>query len=188
VFHPSAPFGHPDSFALQVVAGTLNGRTGRLHRDLVLDDGIAYSASVLQHPLRRAGYFVFSAETRGDTDPARLVAAWESQARRLAEEPIPAAELDKVKAQIAADAWRRLKDPEDLLRQLLIYSGLGNWRQINDWPDRVLAVTAEQASAAARRHLTPKHRTVALYRRQPTAAATSAADVGPTPKSVGGAR
>ena len=71
VLYPTVPFRHPDSYPLQLVAGLLNGRSGRLHRSLVLEQGIAFAASGMQHPLRRAGHFAFSAETRATIDPNR---------------------------------------------------------------------------------------------------------------------
>jgi predicted Zn-dependent peptidase len=163
--YPTVPFRHPDSYKLQVLAGVLNGRTGRLYRSLVLENGLAYSASVLQHPLRRAGSFLFSGESRGSTDPAELRPAWDAQVDRLAAEPIPAAELEKVKNQITAEAYRRLQNSTSLMRQLLIYDGLGEWRHINDWPERILRVSAPEIGEVARRYLAEGRPAVAIYRR-----------------------
>ncbi len=167
--YPSVPFRHPDSYRLQVLAGLLNGRTGRLHRSLVLDRQIAYSASVLQHPLRRAGSFLFVAEASGATDPRALEAAWLDEVAALTGAALAGRELQTVKNQITADAYRRLRDSDALMRQLLIYDGLGDWRHINDWPERILQVSAAEVVDVARRYLLEGTPARAFYYRQGTA-------------------
>lgn len=164
--YPSVPFGHPDSYALQVLAGILNGRTGRLHRSLVLDQQLAYSASVLQHPLARDGSFLFTAEARGQADPTLLAEAWRRELDRVVSEPLPERELTKVQKQITADAYRQLQDPEALMRQLLIYDGLGDWRHIHTWPERILSVQPAEVVDVARRYLVEGRPATAFYYRQ----------------------
>ncbi len=177
--YPSVPFRHPDSYRLQVLAGLLNGRAGRLYRSLVLDQKLAYTASVLQHPLRRSGSFLFTAEARGDADPRPLEDAWLKEVERLAEEPPDGDELARVQNQITADAYRRLRDTEALMRQLLIYDGLGDWRHINDWPERVLAVSAAEVADVARRYLRAARPARALYFREGTPLPTAPRATGP---------
>ena len=165
VLYPTVPFRDPDSYPLQVLAGLLNGRSGRLHRALVLEQRIAFSASAMQHPLRRAGHFAFSAETRGEALPADLVRAWDRELARLVAEPIPEAELERVRNRLAADGLRRLKEPGALMKQLLIYESLGSWREIDEWTGRILGVSEEEVRRAAQRYLTRDRRLVAIYRR-----------------------
>ena len=165
VLYPTVPFGHLDSTGLEVLAGVLNGRTGRLYRSLVLGREIAFAASTAQNSLHRAGYFSYIAEAKGETAPEDLLAAWDSELERLTTEPISDLELKKVQNRLTADAFRRLKDPVSLLQQLLVYEALGDWRHLNRWPDEVLAVGPDRIQEVARRHLKPDKRTVAFYRR-----------------------
>jgi zinc protease len=181
LLYRTVPFGHPDAAALEVLAGLLNGRTGRLHRALVLERGIAFSAFALSNPLRRAGQLSLTAEARGDSSHGELVAALEEELRRLAEEPIAADELTKVKNQITADAFRRLRQPAALMLQLLVYDALGDWRQIETGPARALAVTAADVQRVTRRYVLNGERTVGLFR--PRGEATAAA-----PEAVTGRR
>lgn len=176
LLYRTVPFGHPDGAALEVLAGLLNGRTGRLHRALVLERGIAFSAFAVSNPLRRAGQLSLTAEARGESSHGELVAALEEELRRLAEEPIPADELTKVKNQITADAFRRLRQPAALMLQLLVYDALGDWRQIESGPARALAVTAADVQRVTRRYLLDGERTVGLFspRGEETAAAPGA--------------
>jgi predicted Zn-dependent peptidase len=167
VLYPSVPFGHPDSDALSVMAALLNGRSGRLFRRLVLGREIAFAAHAQQRPLKQAGFFAFRAETKSGADPQELVEAWDEELGKLLEEPLADGELTRAKNLLTADALRRLKEPVALLRQLLIYQGLGDWQRINDWPRNILSVSEAEVRAATERYLRPSQRTIALYYRAP---------------------
>jgi predicted Zn-dependent peptidase len=165
VLYPSAAFGEAESRVLEVLAAVLNGRSGRLYRSMVLGKQIAFSASALQSQLRQAGYFSFRAETKADSRHEDLLAAWDQEVARLQTELVTAEELLRAKNRLTADSFRRLKDPASLLVQLLVYQGMGDWREINSWPRQVLRVEAEQLRAATKRYLDAGNRTVAFYRR-----------------------
>ncbi|RMF21189.1 MAG: insulinase family protein, partial [Deltaproteobacteria bacterium] len=167
VRYHTVPFEHKDSYALDVLAGLLNGRTGRLYKSLVLDKQIASRTAASQDSRKYAGAFSFFAESKGEATPEQLEQAWYEELRKIQEEPIPEEELQKVKNKIAADAYRRLERPFFLMLQLLYFDGLGDWRYINTWADKTLAVTAEQVKDVAQRYFTENNRTVALYYRKP---------------------
>ncbi|MDX1502008.1 MAG: pitrilysin family protein [Thermoanaerobaculia bacterium] len=166
VLYPSVPFRHPDSYPLQLLSALLSGSSGRLHRSLVVERQIAFSASARQHPLRRAGEFVYRAVAAGGAAPADLVAAWDDELAALLASPIPAEELERARNGLLADGLRRLADPAALMKQLLIYDGLGEWREVEQWPDRIQAVTGPQIRDAARRHLRPETRLAVEVRRR----------------------
>ncbi len=172
----SVPFRHRDAYALDVLAGLMNGRTGRLYKALILDQEIASSASTNQNSRKWAGVFSFQAETKGDATPDQLEAAWVEELRRLREEPIPTEELQKVKNQIAAAAFRRLQNPFSLLIQLVFYDGRGDWQYMNYWAEKTLAVTAEDVQRVAGAYFAPENRAVARYDRK---AGTAAEEVPP---------
>lgn len=169
-FH-TTPFQHKDEYVLQVIEGLLNGETGRLKKSLVLDRQIAASAFSSQQSWKYNGFFTLAAETKGEATPADLEAALVAELERLQNEPVPALELQKVKNQIAADAYRRLESPFFLLLQLLFYEGFGDWTYLNQGPARMLAVTAEDVTRVAKRYFGPAQRTVATYLRKAGAAA-----------------
>ena len=166
IAYQTVPFMHKDSYPLDVLAGLMNGRTGRLEKQLVLKDQIATSASASQDSRKWAGVFTFFAETSGEATPAQLEAAWYAEVAKIQNEPVPAEELQKVKNQIAADAFRRLENPFFLMVQLLYYEGLGDWRYLNSWAERTLAVTADDVQRVAKAYLTKENRTVGVYTRK----------------------
>ena len=166
VRYHSVPFAHADSYALDVLAGLMNGRTGRLYKSLVLDKEIASTASTGQDSRKYAGAFSFFAETKGDARPEDLQAAWYEELERIEREPIPAEEMQKVKNRIAANAFRRLESPFFLMLQLLFYEGLGDWGYVNYWADKTLAVSDEDVKRVVKKYFAPANRAVALYRRK----------------------
>ena len=171
VGYKTDPFRHKDTYALSVLQGLLNGQTGRLYKSFVLDKKIATSASAFQMAQKWAGSFFFSAETKGDATPEQLEAAWYEELRKIQEDPIPADELQKVKNQTAANAYRRIENGFSLLVQLLRYDGLGDWTYINDWADRTMAVTEADVKRVAKTYFTKENRNVAVYNRKAGTAA-----------------
>jgi predicted Zn-dependent peptidase len=165
ILHHTVPFGHPDTYALDVLSGLLNGRSGRLHRSLVLRRGAAFSAFARHEALRRGGSFVVSAEARGGASPEDLEVAWKQELKRLQEEPVALEELEKVKNQISTEAYRRLREPAGLMLELLHSAGLGDWTHVDRWPEGALAVIAEDVGRVARTYFGEAGRTVALFRR-----------------------
>lgn len=161
----TVPFRHKDSYALDVLAGLLNDRSGRLYKTLVLDHEIASDAGSFQDSRKWSGAFSLSAETKGDATPADLERALEEELRKIREEPIPDRELQKVKNQITASSYRRLASGFFLLLQLLVYDGMGDWEYINEWADNTLAVTADDVQRVAATYFAPSNRAVARYTR-----------------------
>ena len=69
---------------------------------------------------------------------------------KLKKEPIPAEELQKVKNQAKANAYRRLSSPFSIAIQLMIYDGFGDWRYINTYAEEVDRVTAADLQRVAK--------------------------------------
>ncbi len=165
ILYHTVPFRHGDSYALSVLAGILNGRTGRLYKSMVLDRQIATSAGVYQNSNKYGGAFGVDIEAKGEVTPGQLEAAWYQELAKLQGELVAPAELKKIKNRTAASAFRRLRKPMSLLIQLLYYDGLGDWTYLNDWARKTRQVTAEEVREVARRYFAPQNRLVGLYYR-----------------------
>lgn len=166
----AVPFNHRDSFALEIMSNVLNGRTGRLYKSMVEGKGIASSASARPSgfggPSKYAGYFAFDAEVKGDATPEDLEKAWYEELEKLQKEPVSEHELQKVKNQSAANAYRRLQNNFFLLVQIGYYEGLGGWEYLNESPAKLQAVTAEDIQRVAKRYFDRTNRNVAIYTRK----------------------
>jgi len=166
VRYHTVPFNHRDSFALQILAEILNGRTGRLYKSMIEGSEIASSAYAGQDSRKYAGYFAFAGEVKGDAAPEDLERAWYGELERLQNEPVPDQELQKVKNQVAADSYRRLQRNGMLLFQLALYEASGGWRYINENPVKLMAVTAGDIMRVADTYFDKSNRCVAIYTRR----------------------
>ncbi len=164
------PFNHVDGFALEVMGDVLNGRTGRLYKSMVEGKKIASSASAQTSafggPSKYAGYFAFSAEVKGDAKPEQLEEAWYGEVAKLQNEPVSERELQKVKNQLAADAYRRLQNNFFLMLQLGYYEGLGGWEYLNESPAKLQAVTAADIQRVAKKYFEATNRCVGIFTRK----------------------
>lgn len=167
-------FQHKDSYALDVMSSILNGRTGRLYKDMVEGSKVASSAGAQQDSRKYAGAFSFEAETKGESTPVQLEEGWYAELKKLQTEAVPAEELQKVKNQAMADSYRRLQSNFFLLIQLAQAEALGDWSEINKESAKVQAVTAEDIKRVANQYFDKTNRSVATYTRK--AGATMAAD------------
>lgn len=166
VRYRSVPHGHPDEAVFDVIADLLNGRTGRLYKSLVEDQGIAAQANASNRAMRYAGMFSFSALPKGDAELTDLEAAWYQELDRLKTEPVGERELQKVKNQQAADTFRGLQDNSSLFFQLAITEAYGDYEYLNEYPDRIAAVTPEDIMRVANEYFGADERAVSLYTRR----------------------
>ncbi|HUG43960.1 MAG TPA: pitrilysin family protein [Acidobacteriota bacterium] len=167
----AVPFNHEDMFALDLLADILSGRTGRLYRSLVEEKQLAVGQpSAGMQSLRYEGFFQVGAEVKEGADPLQLEAGLMREIEKLQEDLVPERELQKVKNQAMANSFRRLQSNFFLLLQLLIYDSSDDWTYLNESPEKVQAVTAEEVREAARRYLKPEKKNVAVYLRREGAA------------------
>ena len=160
------PFVHKDRSALDLLTDVLSGRTGRLYKGLVLGKQVANEAGASVDFKKYAGSVQLQAVVKDGKDPQAVEDAIEAEIERLAKEEVPADELQKVKNQAKANAYRRLSSPTFIMFQLLIYEGLGDWRYINTYADEVDRVTAADLKRVAAEHLTRENRTVGIFTRK----------------------
>ncbi|PYQ17889.1 MAG: hypothetical protein DMF79_16345, partial [Acidobacteria bacterium] len=164
------PFVHKDEDALDLLTDILSGRTGRLYKGLVLGRQVANEASGSVDPRKYAGIVEIECVVKDGKDPAAVEQAVYEEIERLQKEPVPAEELQKVKNQAKANAFRRLASPMSIAIQLLVYDGRGDWRYINTSPEKLDAVTAEDLQRVAKEYLTKESRTVGVFLRKEGAA------------------
>jgi len=162
------PFVHKDRASLDLLSDVLSGRTGRLYKALVLGRQVANQAFAFADLKKYAGAFGVEVTLKDGQDPGAAEAALYAELERLKSEPIPDEELQKVKNQAKAAAYRRLYRPMSILQQLLVYDGLGDWRYINTASVETDAVTAADVQRVARQYLSPERRTVGVFRRKET--------------------
>ena len=171
IWYHSVPFVHKDRSVADLLSDILSGRTGRLYKGVVQGRELANETQASVSLKKYAGVFEVEAVVKDGKDPATLEAAIYEELERLASEPVPAAELQKVKNQAKANAYRRLSSPSFIALQLLYYDGLGDWQYINSYSDEIDRVTPADLQRVARATFAKENRTVGVFLRKGGAAA-----------------
>ena len=156
-----------DAPALAVLARVLGGgRTGRLYRRLVADEGLATSVSVFTGP----GYigprmFNIGVQPVAGASMAELEAAIYDEVADLQRHPPTPLEMQRVRNQLEAQAIHRLRSNLGLALQLAESAGYhGDWRETFRRAQRLSEVTAADVRRVAEQYLVPFNRTVAVVR------------------------
>ena len=154
-----------ESAALDVLAQLIGGGANSyLYRALVIDKPLAVSAG--------AGYsgtaldstqFMISASPKPGVEFTDVEKAIEAVIAEVATNPVPAADLERVKTQLIAEAIYAQDSQATLARWYgaALTTGL-SVEDIRAWPSRIAAVTADQVRQAARTWL-DKNRSVTGY-------------------------
>ena len=182
VRYHGVPFFHKDSYALEVMASVLNGKTGRLYKTMVEGKEIASSARFGVDTKKYAGAISFYGTVKGDAAPENLENAWSEQVLVLQNETVSSYELEKVKNNVVADQVRQLQSNFYLMIQLGYAEAVGGWEAINYSKDLLLAVTAEDIMYVANKYLQKNNSSVAIYNRSSDAGPIDASLDGFTPE------
>lgn len=160
-----------EPYALEVLAGVLSGNpAARLNQRLVRESKLAIDASAGYDLMARGRQSIFALDatpSEGKT-VADVEAALIQQIESIKESGVTAEELDRVKAGvIAADVYKR---------DSMFYQGMQigtietigfPWKILEDYPNKLRAVTPEQVQAVAKKYLLKDNLTVATLDPQP---------------------
>jgi zinc protease len=154
-----------ESPALDVLAQLMgNGSNSYLYRALVVDRPLAVSASAgYQGTSLDATQFVIAASPKPGVDFAQIEQVFDSVIADVAQNPVRAEDLERVKTQLIAEAIYAQDNQATLARWYgaALTTGL-SIEDIRSWPDRIRAVTADQIREAAQKWL-DKKRSVTGY-------------------------
>jgi zinc protease len=172
------PGTHPEYPAIDVLVALLNHvPSGRLHKALV-EKGLASSVYGSERQQREAGFAYFGAILRKDAsiDTARdaLLDTLES----FASKPATEEEVDLGRRRLLNDIELTLADSRELTMALSECAGMGDWRVLFLYRDRLKKVTAADVQAAALHYLKASNRTDGIF--VPTAA-PDRAEIPPVP-------
>jgi predicted Zn-dependent peptidase len=166
VWH-TVPFGHRDSYALEILGQILATRTGRFYKSMVLGTKVATEVYAGQTSQKWAGYFNAGGEVSEGRKPEEVEAQLYENIDQIKKEEVPSEELQKVKNNFAAGEYRRLSSNFPILMQLIQNDGYGDWKEINEGGPKIQAVTAADIKRVANTYLTRENRTVGTYTRKP---------------------
>jgi len=165
--------GHRDEPAFVLLADILNGRTGRLYRELVDGKRVASAARAGQSGRKYEGYFELQATAAQGRTPESIEAELLAVVAALRREDVSEREIQKVKNQRAASEFRKLRANFSLLIDLLVRDAGRGWPTINTDPARIQAVTAADIRRVATKYLVPQSSATLLFHTQEKAPAAA---------------
>jgi zinc protease len=159
---PSGAVGSDDDWALDLATTVLTGgRLSRLHRRLVLEQGLATTVSTQNDTRVDCGAFWLFAECAQGVDAATLEAAVDAEIERLRRDLVPAKELDRAKRILASGEAYESETVSDLAEEIGEFAIDADWRLSLQTIERIRAVTPAMLRDCARRVLAPERRVVA---------------------------
>lgn len=163
VGHLGLPRRHPDYLAFDLATKILGGEGGnRLQWVLRSERGLTYSASADIQALRDSGSFRAETDTRSSatTEALRVIV---DEIARLQREPVSHRELASAKDYLAGSFPLTIETPDEIAAQVLnvLFYGLP-LSEIEDYRERVDAITPEDIQRVARQYLRPDRLSVVL--------------------------
>jgi len=145
-----------EPYALEVLAGILDGgNSARLSKNLVRKQQLAASAGAGYnlYSMRQILFLLDGTPAQGHTT-TELEKAIRSEIEQLKTEPVNEQELARIKAQVIAGKIYEQDSPFYQAMQIgtLETVGLG-WQRVDEYSDKVLAITASQVQEVARKYL-----------------------------------
>jgi zinc protease len=168
---------HGEAEALDLLAEILGGGSrSRLYQQLIVKQGIAASAGAsYQGTMLDATSFAVYATPRGDAKLADVEAAVDAEIARIAKDGVTADELEKAKDRfVRAMIFARDKQASMANIYGATLATGGTVQDVEQWPDRIRKVTADQVKAVAARYLGMDHATTGYLLPEVRAAAGSA--------------
>ena len=158
-YHTAKP---GEAEALDLLAEILGGgNRSRLYQELVVRQGIAAEAGAFfQGTMLDDTNFTVYGAPRGDAKLADVEAAVDAEIARIAKDGVTSDELEKSKDRFVRSMIFARDKQEDMAN---IYGSTlatgGNVQDVQQWPDRIRKVTADQVKEVAARYLVSDHST-----------------------------
>ena len=153
-----------EAYALEVLNAILDGgRSARLPKQLVREQGIAYQAGASYQLLSRLdGQFLLKAVPTSTHDLEELKAALQSEIEELKTTLVTPKELARVKAQVLAE---KFFIEDSIFYQAYIMGTLESvglsWRDAEGYVESIQSITAEDIKAVAKKYLVSERLTTA---------------------------
>ena len=157
---------HQDGPVLEVIAGLLNGPTGRLQRSIVLDQGLATDTGASNEDRKYDGFFEISGEAKDAYTPEDVERAIESELEKLQKTPVNVDELQKVKNRYLTSTYRGLTANTAIMFRYAVADGSGDWREADRRDVKINAVTAADVQRVAGQYFTKERRAVSIMTRK----------------------
>jgi outer membrane lipoprotein-sorting protein len=163
VGHLGIPRNHPDYMAVNLAIRILGGEgSNRLHQVLRTERGLTYGAQANMDTLKETGDFEAETNTRSDAT-GEVLKVIVDEFWRMQRERVGAMELENAKAYMTGSFPLTIEAPESIAIQVVnaLFYGLP-LEQLQNFRERVNAVTLDDIQRVARDYLRPDRLSVVL--------------------------
>ena len=159
------PVSSPDADVLRVAEAILSeGESSRLYQSLVYKQQIAAEAFGSADLRQDQGLFVLGAILAGEKKPAEAESALLAELKRMQDEPVTKAELDKAVNQLVAGQLRERETNSGKAFAIGNAAVLrGDARRVNTDIERLQAVTAADIQRVMKKYFTDTNRIIITY-------------------------
>lgn len=157
---------HKDAPALSLLADVLNGKSGRLYKQLVLKQKVATSAKARVQGAKYSGTFALTGVASADHTPEDVEKAIGVELEKIQRDGISEEELQKVKNQSQAAAYARFEKNMGLMLQLAKAEGRGDHRDCLKGPLNIQKVTRWDVQRVAKQYFAKENRNVLIFNRK----------------------
>ncbi|WP_119167209.1 M16 family metallopeptidase [Algihabitans albus] len=157
-------------YALQVLSEVLGGSTGRLYRSLVIEQGLAAGAGNSYDGSSLDGtHYTFWASPRPGVEVEAVETALRAEIEAALDEGVTADEVREATTRLTAQAIYARDSVGAAPRIIGAALATGSTiEDLEDWPNRIAAVTAEQVTQALRDLIDPARSVTGILRSEPT--------------------
>lgn len=157
-------------YALQVLGEILGGNTGRLYRSLVIEQGLAAGAGNSYDGSSFDGtHYTFWASPRPGVEVEAVEAALRAEIEAVLQEGVTADEVEQAKTRLTAQAIYARDSVGAAPRIIGAALATGSTLEdLEDWPNRIAAVTPEQVMQALGALIDPASSVTGILRSEPT--------------------
>lgn len=159
----TVPAAHPDYPATEALSLILGDTpNGRLYQALI-DSKKAVDVFASSANLEEPGYFILGANLRTEQNLPEVKKILLETIENIAQTPITAGELERVKTRLLNDLEQTFNDPEHFAVALSDSISSGDWRLYFLFRDRVKALKIEDIQRVAQTWLKPSNRTTGSF-------------------------
>ncbi|HEV3142277.1 MAG TPA: pitrilysin family protein, partial [Gemmataceae bacterium] len=157
----SGRVGDPEDYVFDVIEYLLTGgKTGRLYRQLVIEQEIAGEVNCSNQVNRLPGCFIIQLEVMKGKDRKKAEQALLHELRELAEKPVDEAELKRAKRSIIAKTIFDREGVHELADSIVNTVAVTDLSYLKTYLPRLEAVTAAEIQAVAKKYFDPQKRVV----------------------------
>ena len=162
--YPGVASGHPDSFALDLLASVLgNGPSSHLNRKLVYNAQVATSAGSYDQTNADPGLFLATASLKPGQNAGQAEKMLHQEVMRLKTAPLLTKELDKAKNQLMKDFVEGLTTIDGKAQSLAVNEIIyGSYEKLFTDLEKYEAVTVADLSRVAKEYLKSERENVAI--------------------------